>query len=100
MNSIADWIQSNFKFQKHNIRPWGTYELQVSTDGVSWAHFSKPFGWGFTEIRAFEILLNDGLKDVTIRQQLESWMGKELLDQWMELNKSSDIVINTKLLTQ
>ena len=79
-----DWIKSqNFQFRKINVRSYGVYELAASLDGQTWAAFSRPFGWGFTEIEAFEIILNDIVKDVNLQQSFQQWMGEELFNEMM-----------------
>lgn len=77
--TLIDWIESgSFQFKKMNVRPWGTYELSVSADnGSTWAGFQRPFGYGFTEKQAFEILLTESVQSDILRPQLLNWIGEE-----------------------
>lgn len=80
--NLTDWINDQgFQFQKQNIRPWGTYELVVSLDGKTWAVMPRPFGYGFTEARAFEVILTDSLHDDTFRSHLIGWLGEDRVNQ-------------------
>jgi len=76
--TLEQWIQNNIQFRQHNVRPWGTYELLVSQDrGVSWNHFSRPFGSRITENEAFQMVLTEMLRDDKFRTDLSNWLGEQ-----------------------
>lgn len=80
---ITDWIETqNFQFKRINERPWGGYELAISTDGgTSWAHVPKPFGSRIDEKLAFEQLLIEAFSSDILQQQLVTWLGEERVNQ-------------------
>jgi len=80
--SLKDWIINtpSIQYRKNNIRAWGSYELTVSCNsGVSWVHFTRPFGYGWSEPDALEFILNDYLKhnstETLQHQQIKNWLG-------------------------
>ena len=77
--TLRGWIESgNFQFRKNNEAPWGSYDLAVSKDGgQSWAGFPRRFGWGYTELQAFEALLTECVQSDILRPQLVGWIGEE-----------------------
>lgn len=77
--TIRGWIESGtFQFKKDNEAPWGSYNLVVSHDGgTTWAGFPRRFGWGYTELQAFEVLLTECIQSDILRPQLVNWLGEE-----------------------
>lgn len=88
---LTEWVnKNNIQFQQHNIRPWGTYDLLVSTDGgVSWAQMPRSFGSRITEINAFEMVLTEKHTDDMFREQLHKWMGPELATSLLKIYEES-----------
>jgi hypothetical protein len=91
--SLRGWIESgNFQFRKDNEAPWGSYNLVVSHDnGKSWIGFPRRFGWGYTELQAFELLLTECVQSDTLRPQLINWIGEE------QTNTIAQILSETKV---
>jgi hypothetical protein len=72
---LIEWIESEpFQYTKVNVRPWGSYELQISIDGRV-ASLAYVRGWGWKEKDAFEDILTEVMKDVNFHQNLKSWLG-------------------------
>lgn len=91
--TLRGWIESgNFQFRKDQEAPWGSYNLAVSHDGGnSWAGFPRRFGWGYTELQAFELLLTECVQSDTLRPQLVNWIGEE------QTNTITQILSETKV---
>lgn len=91
--TIRGWIESGkFQFKKENEAPWGSYNLVVSHDGgASWAGFPRRFGWGYTELQAFEMLLTECAQSDILRPQLVNWIGEE------QVNTITRILTETKV---
>ncbi len=78
--TLSEWIDSHpFQYNKVNVRPWGSFELQVSIDGRL-AHLREIRGWGWTEKDAFQDILTGMLRDVRFHNTLSSWLGHERFD--------------------
>jgi hypothetical protein len=84
---LEQWInENNVQFRQHNVRPWGTYDLLVSTDGgVSWAQMPRSFGSRISEISAFEMVLTENKTNGKFRSELVNWMGQERADALLKL---------------
>lgn len=79
---LIHWIQaSNVKLQKHNVRPYGPYELLVSFDGANFAAFPYVYGWGRTLEEAFADCLTKEFNTGKFSQELAQWMGSERTEQ-------------------
>jgi hypothetical protein len=79
--TLLEWIESQpFHYNKVNVRPWGTYELQVIIEGRT-AQLAEPRGWGWSEKDAFESILTDMMKHVNFHQNIKSWLGEERFNQ-------------------
>jgi hypothetical protein len=75
--TLLEWIESQpFQYTKVNVRPWGSYELQVSIDGRL-SQLPGARGWGWTEKRAFEDILTEMMKMTNFHQTLRQWLGDE-----------------------
>jgi hypothetical protein len=82
---LSEWIKKqNFQFQKANERPWGSYEVSVSTDGKQWIKFPNVFGWGFSPERAFEIIMTNELARNSWHPQLKQWLGDERFGEYLK----------------
>ena len=92
--TLRGWIESgNFQYKKMNEAPWGSYDLAVSKDnGQSWAGFPRRFGWGYTELQAFEVLLTECVQSDILRPQLIGWIGEE------QANTIEQILTETKVI--
>ena len=62
---------------KIDIRPWGTYSPSASWDGVVFATFPRPFGFGFQPIEAVSICVADHLENNTFGPEFDGWLGEE-----------------------
>ena len=91
--SLRDWLQTNnIQFNKINVRPWGSYELSISTDGgASWIHIQRVDGLGGNEIQAFEWLLTDNLHDDNFRRSLDQLFGEEKTTELLSLYNDEKI---------
>lgn len=76
--TVEQWIESEpFQFKRTNERPWGSYQLAVSTDGgISWGSFERSFGSRISEIEAFKLVLTDCMASDILKPQLIAWLGE------------------------
>lgn len=98
--TLKNWVQSNnIQFHRNNERPWGSYELAVSTDGgVSWATFPDTFGSRIIEIDAFERTLTKYQDDVSFKEQLSNWMSHDKVIELLDIiNNPMELSPNTAL---
>jgi hypothetical protein len=91
---LEQWVKdNNIQFQQHNIRPWGTYDLLVSTDGgVSWAQMPRSFGSRISEIQAFEMVLTENKTNDRFKDELSNWLGKDRAESAIKLLEEDTIV--------
>ena len=91
---LQEWIQTNnIQFRQHNIRPWGTYDLLVSTDGgTSWAGMSRSFGSRISEIEAFEMVLTENKTNDRFKTELVGWIGENRATELLKLLEEETIV--------
>lgn len=78
--NLYNWIiNQHFYYKKQNVRPWGTYDLLVSTDNSKWAKLPLSFGYGFTEPQALEMTLISMIQDENFINFIIQWLGDEKL---------------------
>lgn len=87
---VVDFLKvHNFRFDQHNPRPWGSYEVAISLDGVGWAVLADlTFGSAIYEGAAAAIALTDAVYyDKFDRNTLNQWLGEGRADELRKIIK-------------
>ena len=83
-DKIEQWIQeTGIHMAKANERPWGSYELALSTDGQKFVMTGDVYGYGFTLPHATTETLTKLAVNGT-NEQFKQWLGNERLEQLQE----------------
>ncbi len=102
-NNLYNWIVAqNFYYKKQNVRPWGTYDLLVSTDNDKWAKMPHSFGYGFTEPQALESECLSMINDENFIKFITQWLSDEkvnVIRTLIEQDLTTDIPISSSLVS-
>ena len=79
MQKVAEFLRiHNFQMQRHDERPWGSYEVALSLDGQGWAVLSDyTFGSRIADEAAAIIALTYAIRQGKFHPQtLNQWLGE------------------------
>ena len=87
----VDFIESTgLQHIKHNVRPWGSYELAMSYNGREWFNDGEVFGWGYSTHDAVIAIFEKYVNQSQMNAQFYQFMGQERLDRLVGIVRNSE----------
>jgi hypothetical protein len=88
MQKVGEFLRTHrFLMERHDERPWGSYEVALSLDGQGWAVLSDyTFGSRIADEAAAIIALTYAIRQNKFdRQTLNMWLGEGRANELREL---------------